>query len=86
MIGIPHQDEEVSNFFSAYSSFKSPEPEGLEDVEPEEYKEEKRKSKGIEYLPGEKLLIKLGKQKKKKKCKPDVEKISESLTRVLNFC
>ena len=92
MIGCPHQDKEVSNFFNCYSQFKAyvePEPEGLEDVEPEEYKAEKKKNNGITYLPGEKLLIKLGKEKKKKKekkkVKPDISRISESLNRVVNF-
>jgi hypothetical protein len=36
------------------------------------------------YLPGERLLIKLGKERKKKKKKIDVERIAESLGRVLS--
>lgn len=92
MIGIAHQDVEVSNFFNAYSQFKQKEeqkPEGLEDVEPEEFKQEKKKNKGITYLPGEKLLIKLGKEKEKERKKkqktpqPDVERITKSLKRII---
>jgi hypothetical protein len=36
------------------------------------------------YLPGERLLIKLGKERKKKEKKIDVERIAESLGRVLS--
>lgn len=91
MIGSTHQDTEVSNFFNCYSQFKpyeEPEPEGLDDVEPAQVRADKKKNKGITYLPGEKLLIKLGKEKeKKKKVKPEkinLKRITESLSRVLN--
>ena len=55
---------------------------------PETVKEERRKDNGIVYLPGEKLLLSLSKQKAKQKAKqkvkqPDVDRITKSLNRVL---
>ena len=82
MIGFTHQDESVKHAFSCSSRFTPyVEPEPM-DPEPAEYKAMKKRDGGIEYLPGERLLIELGKQKKKKK-KIDVKKITESLGRVL---
>ena len=94
-----HQDSEVNNVFLCRSSFKKfePEPEiGINaDPTPAEYK----KKDEIEYLPGERLLIKLNKQRRKAKDKQkkakdkqkkyrenniDVERVSASLARVLN--
>lgn len=94
-----HQDDQVSAFFNCHSQFtpyREPEPEGLADVEPEIYKQERKKAKGIQYLPGEKLLIKLAKENKKKNAKAkkkvverkvlrsDIDRISESMSRVLS--
>jgi hypothetical protein len=70
-----HKKEEES-LFVCKSSFIHRQEE--EEVIPE------TKSKQPKYLPGEKLLIKLGKERKKQKKKVDVDKISRSLSRVLN--
>ena len=80
MIGFTHQDDKSSNPFGCASTFV-PYVEPSLDPEPEEVKKKNK----IEYLPGERLLIKLGKEKKKKKKKKeiDVEKIAQSMTRVL---
>jgi hypothetical protein len=72
-----HKKEEES-LFVCKSSFihRQEEEEVIPDPE--------TKSKQPKYLPGEKLLIKLGKERKKQKKKVDVDKISRSLSRVLN--
>jgi hypothetical protein len=87
-----HQDIEVCNFFGAQSYFvpyEEPDICPLEDSEHPIIKEEK-KNKGVKYLPGEKLLIQIGKGRKKDKKKDkkkssncDIDKISSSLSRVL---
>ena len=59
------------NIFTCRSSFTPYVPPqeqiSLQDHVPQSVKEEKKKDDGVEYLPGERLLIKLGKQRKKKK-------------------
>jgi hypothetical protein len=90
-------DSERENIFTCRSSFTPyippPEQISLQDHVPEAVKEEKKKDGGIEYLPGERLLIKLGKQRKKekgsgfasnRKSRLDVDRVSESLSRVLS--
>ena len=63
-----HQDEQVNNIFLCQSTFKRFEPEPEEginaDPTPAEYKKDE-----IEYLPGERLLIKLNKERKKERNK-----------------
>jgi hypothetical protein len=62
-----HQDQ-GNGFFSCNSYFVQVEQEcPLDDPVPESVKQEKKKDNGITYLPGEKLLIQLSKQRKKKK-------------------
>ena len=51
----------------------------LQDTIPETVKEEKKKDKGIVYLPGEKLLLSL----KPKKKPLDIDRITKSLSRLL---
>ena len=54
----------------------------IEDAVPESIKQEKKKNKGIVYLPGEKLLIELNKQKKKATGKLDIKRVRASLMRI----
>ena len=79
---------ERQNIFTCRSSFTPYVPPqeqiSLQDHVPESVKEEKKKDGGVEYLPGERLLIKLGKQRKKKKTL-DVDRVSKSLSRVLSI-
>jgi hypothetical protein len=78
-----HTDE-GNLFFSCNSYFVQVEQEcPLEDVVPESVKLEKKKDNGITYLPGEKLLIQLTKQKKKKKKIIDIDRVTASLARIL---
>ena len=83
-----HQDE-GSGFFTASSYFNPIEEEiqcPLDDNVPETIKAMKKKNNGINYLPGEKLLIKLSKQRKKqKKQSLDVERVTASLGRILSL-
>ena len=76
-----HCQDEQDNLFTCKSSF-------VPFVSPEEQpslSEEKPKKDEVKYLPGERLLIKLGKKKKKeRKDNIDVGRISASLTRVLS--
>ena len=80
-----HTDES-NGFFNCRSSFIP--VCTLDDAVPESVKIEKKKNKGITYLPGEKLLIQLAKAKQVKK-KPVqashdlVNQVSASLNRVL---
>jgi hypothetical protein len=86
-------DDECQNIFTCRSSFTPyvpPEEKiSLQDHIPESVREEKKKSGGVEYLPGERLLIQLGKQrqkthKTKQKTKTlDIERVTQSLSRVL---
>jgi hypothetical protein len=89
---------EPENAFTCKSSFTPYVPPqeqiSLQDHIPQSVKEEKKKDNGIEYLPGERLLIKLGKQQKKKlrskirqtsKAHLNVDRISKSLSRVLKL-
>ena len=83
-----HQDE-GSGFFSASSHFDPIEEIcPLDDPVPETIKAEKKKNNGINYLPGEKLLIQLSKQRKKQKktqSNLDVERVTASLGRILSL-
>ena len=76
---------EPENNFTCRSSFTpyvSPvEQISLQDHVPESVKQEKKKDGEVVYLPGERLLIKMGKQKQKL----DVKRISKSLSRVLSL-
>jgi hypothetical protein len=80
---------EPENAFTCKSSFTPYAPPveqiSLQDHIPESVKEEKKKDKGIEYLPGERLLIKIGKQRNKASKAVDVDRISKSLSRVLHL-
>jgi hypothetical protein len=84
-----HQDE-TNGFFLAHSTFIPQYTETrcvLDDPEPELVKQAKKQAQGIIYLPGEKLLIKLHKQRQKERSKkevPDIERITKSLSRVLS--
>lgn len=88
----PHEHDENNNLLASKSHFvpyKEPE------AEPEPCMmnmfEEKRKRNEVEYEPGIKLLMKLGKlrEKEKKNVKekkdstPDINRLSDSLSRVL---
>jgi hypothetical protein len=76
---------EPDNAFTCQSSFTPyvpPEEKiSMQDHIPEAVKEAKKKDGGITYLPGERLLIQIGKQKPK----VDVDRISKSLSRVLRL-
>jgi hypothetical protein len=77
--------QEVESAFTCRSSFTPyvpPEEKiSMQDNVPEAVKEAKKKDGGIEYLPGERLLIQIGKRKPK----VDVDRISKSLARVLKL-
>ena len=84
---------EKENIFTCRSSFTPyitpQEIILLQDHVPQSVKEERKKDGGIEYLPGERLLIKLAKQRKKEKGKTpkprlDVDGVAKSLSRVLS--
>ena len=81
-----HQDE-GSGFFTASSYFNPIEVCPLADSIPETIKAMKKKNNGINYLPGEKLLIQLSKQRKKQKKQStlDVERVTASLGRILSL-
>ena len=75
----------LESIFTCKSSFKPFVPPAeqisLQNHVPESVKQEKKKSGGIEYLPGEKLLIKLAKHRKKEKI--DIDRVTQSMSRVL---
>ena len=76
---------EIENAFTCRSSF-TPYVPPVEQISLQDHiPEEKKKDGGIEYLPGERLLIKIGKQRKKATPKVDVERINKSLSRVLKI-
>ena len=88
-----HQDE-GDGFFNCNSQFIPFQEEicPLDDPTPEAIKIEKKKNKGINYLPGERLLIKLNKFEKRKKKNNgrkvnnlDVERVASSLGRILSL-
>ena len=83
-----HQDE-GSGFFSAASYFMPVQEEcPLDDPIPESVKIQRKKNNGINYLPGEKLLIQLSKQRKKQKktqSNLDVGRVTASLGRILSL-
>ena len=89
MFAFNSHDDERQNIFTCRSSFTPyvpPEEKiSLQDHIPESVREDKKKSGGVEYLPGERLLIQLGKQRQKKqKTKTvDIERVTQSLSRVL---
>jgi hypothetical protein len=90
------QDNDTNSIFRCRSSFTpySPAPKeklSMDDHIPESVKKERKKKGEVEYLPGERLLIKLGKQREKEKKNNtasnksvDVDRITESLSRVLS--
>ena len=88
MAFVTYGDVAGQNIFTCRSSFTPYVPPqeqiSLQDHVPQSVKEERKKDGGIEYLPGERLLIKLGKQRKKKKQSLDVDRVAESLSRVLS--
>ncbi len=77
-----HNQNEQSCYFSTRSDFKpyvSPIALGQTQAEP-------KKKEPPKYLPGERLLIKLGTDRKKEKKKNDdvdIDRITKSLSRVL---
>jgi hypothetical protein len=79
-----HTDNNVRSIFTCRSISIPKVVISLADNIPESVKVEKKK--GYEFLPGEKLLISLAKQKKKSKKKKDidVDRISKSMSRVLS--
>lgn len=85
-----HQDN-VHDIFTCRSSFTPfvppPAMVSLQDHIPDIEKLERKKNNDIEYLPGEKLLIKLNKEKRKNKKKQghniDIDRIQKRLTSVL---
>ena len=83
-----HQDE-GSGFFTASSYFNPVEECPLDDNVPEAVKIHKKKYNDIHYLPGEKLLIQLSKQRKKQNLKKqsnlDVERVTASRGRILSL-
>ena len=81
-------NSDSNGFFSGASYFMPVEEEvcPLEDNIPEAIKiEKKKKDNGITYLPGERLLIQLSKQRKKNKKNNniDVARVTASLGRIL---
>jgi hypothetical protein len=82
-----HQDNKINSIFKCKSTFTPKVVISLNDTIPESVKQERQKGGEIEYLPGEKLLISLAKQQKKKPAqeKVDVERLTKSLRRVINF-
>jgi len=80
-------NQNSNGFFSASSYFNPVEECPLDDNVPETIKIEQKKNNGINYLPGEKLLIQLSKQRKKQKKQStlDVERVTASLGRILSL-
>jgi len=83
---VCHQDND-SNFFGCTSFFTPVEEEvcPLNDNEPESVKNMEKKNNSIHFLPGEKLLIQLSKQKKKPPKDIDVDRVAASLGKILHF-
>ena len=81
----------MHDIFTCRSSFTPfvppPAMVSLQDHIPDIVREERKKNNDIEYLPGEKLLIKLNKEKRKNKKKQghniDIDRIQKRLTSVL---
>ena len=81
----------MHDIFTCRSSFTPfvppPAMVSLQDHIPDIVREERKKNNDIEYLPGEKLLLQLNKEKRKNKKKQghniDIDRIQESLNRVL---
>ena len=82
MIGFCHQDNTESLFVCKSSFIPAPEPVLSN---PQQFESPHPQIKQTTtYLPGERLLIKLGKEKQKKKGEIiDVERIARSLGRIL---
>jgi hypothetical protein len=72
-----------NSVFCCRSNFTPRQIISLNDPIPEIVKEERKKNKGIVYLPGEKLLLSLAKSKREPKMELDVDRISQSLSRVI---
>ena len=91
---VPHESS-GDNFFNCKSIFtplvEYVQPTGINDPIP--YEEHVKESNKVKYLPGEKLLIKLGKERKKNRRTRekknnhetgiDIDRLSNSLSRVL---
>ena len=94
---VCHQDNtlEPSNFFGCTSFFMPVEEQEvcpLNDNVPESVKNMEKKNNGIHFLPGEKLLIQLSKQKKKlaedlvlRDQNIDIDRVAASLGKILPF-
>ena len=75
---------------SSFTPYIPPEEKiSLQDNIPDSVKEEKKENNDVEYLPGERLLIQLHKQRKKVKKDEDkrennldIDRVTESLSRV----
>ena len=96
----PTERESIFTCRSSFTPYVPPEEKiSLQDHIPQSVKEERKKDDGIEYLPGERLLIKLGKQREKKKKQlgvlaatqqngdqrtVDMDRITQSMSRVLS--
>ena len=81
MIGFCHQDNTESLFVCKSSFVPTPEPVLSH---PQQFEPPPQSKQTATYLPGERLLIKLGKEKQKKKGEIiDVERIARSLGRIL---
>ena len=87
-----HQDD-LHSVFTCKSSFTKYVPPieklSIQDNVPEIEKIERKKNNNVKFLPGERLLINLEKDKQKHKKKQDpktnlnVKKVQESLNRIL---
>ena len=87
-----HQDN-VNDIFTCKSSFIPFVPPAqqlsLENHVPDIVREEEKKNNNVKYLPGEKLLLQLNKEKQKQKKKQghknniDIERMQERLSQVL---
>ena len=81
MIGFCHQDNTESLFVCKSSFVPTPEPILSS---PQQFEPPPPIKQTTTYLPGERLLIKLGKEKQKKKEKTiDIDRVVRSLVRIL---
>jgi hypothetical protein len=82
--GDPVEKHSIFTCRSSFTPYVPPEERiSLQDHVPESIKEEKKKCDGVVYLPGERLLIQLAKQRRKKD-KIDMTRITQSMSRVLS--
>ena len=77
-----HSHDPIS-VFCCRSNFTPKHVISLSDAIPEIVKVERKKDKGVIYLPGERLLLSLAKKPRTKTPPLDVDRLSESLSRVL---